>query len=107
MSGSDEMYRRVVEAVPEGIWVVSAEGRTVCSNRRMAQILGVDFERCRISPASSVLSGRAGGCAKTFCPHLRRRFAAFRVSFGPRRWNAGVGQHLIDVRTFTGASATC
>ena len=38
------MYRRIVEAVPEGIWVVDPEGKTIFSNRRMAEILGVDFE---------------------------------------------------------------
>jgi PAS domain S-box-containing protein len=41
---SDEMYRRIIEAVPEGIWVVDSEGKTLFSNRRMAEILGVDFE---------------------------------------------------------------
>ena len=40
---SDEMCRRIVEAVPEGIWVVDADGRTIFGNRRMAEILGVDF----------------------------------------------------------------
>lgn len=44
MSISDEMYRRIVEAVPEGIWVVDPEGWTIFSNRRMAEILGTDFE---------------------------------------------------------------
>ncbi|HXF10048.1 MAG TPA: PAS domain S-box protein, partial [Desulfuromonadaceae bacterium] len=44
MSVSDEMYRRIVEAVPEGIWVVDTHGRTIFSNRRMAEILGTDFE---------------------------------------------------------------
>jgi PAS domain S-box-containing protein len=38
------MYRRIVEAVPEGIWVVDPQGRTIFSNRRMAEILGTDFE---------------------------------------------------------------
>jgi PAS domain S-box-containing protein len=41
---SDEMYRRITEAVPEGIWVVDSEGHTIFSNRRMAELLGVDFE---------------------------------------------------------------
>jgi two-component system, cell cycle sensor histidine kinase and response regulator CckA len=41
---SNEMYRRIVEAVPEGIWVVDPQGRTIFSNQRMAEILGVDFE---------------------------------------------------------------
>ncbi len=38
------MYRRVIMAVPEGIWVVDPEGRTIFSNQRMAEILGVAFE---------------------------------------------------------------
>ena len=44
MNISEEMYRRIVEAVPSGIWVVDPGGRTIFSNRRMAEILGVDFE---------------------------------------------------------------
>lgn len=38
------MYRRVVEVVPEGIWVVDPQGLTLFSNRRMAEILGTHFE---------------------------------------------------------------
>jgi len=41
---SEETYRRIVEAVPEGIWVVNPEGQTIFSNRRMAELLGVAFE---------------------------------------------------------------
>ena len=37
-------YRQIIEAVPEGIWIVSPEGRTVFSNRRMAEVLGVEFD---------------------------------------------------------------
>jgi hypothetical protein len=44
VSDSDKMYRRIVEAVPEGIWVVDPQGRTIFSNRRMAEILGTDFD---------------------------------------------------------------
>jgi two-component system, cell cycle sensor histidine kinase and response regulator CckA len=44
VSISNEAYRRIVEAVPEGIWVVDPQGGTIFSNRRMAEILGVDFE---------------------------------------------------------------
>jgi len=44
VSVSDEMYRRIVEAVPEGIWVVDPQRRTIFSNLRMAEILGTDFE---------------------------------------------------------------
>jgi len=41
---ADEIYRHIVEAVPEGIWVVTHDGKTIFSNRRMAELLGVDFE---------------------------------------------------------------
>jgi len=44
VSISNEPYRRIVEAVPEGIWVVDPQGSTIFSNRRMAEILGVDFD---------------------------------------------------------------
>src|SRR5215469_291517 len=43
----DEMYRRIVEAVPEGIWVVDPQGLTIFNNRRMAEILGVGYESMR------------------------------------------------------------
>ncbi len=42
MSASEEMYRRIVDAVPEGIWVVSPEGRTLFCNDRMAEMMGTD-----------------------------------------------------------------
>jgi PAS domain S-box-containing protein len=41
---STEAYRRIIEAVPEGVWVVDPEGRTIFSNQRMAEILGVDYQ---------------------------------------------------------------
>ncbi len=44
MSPSEEMYRHIVDAVPEGIWVVSPEGRTLFCNDRMAEMLGADVE---------------------------------------------------------------
>jgi two-component system, cell cycle sensor histidine kinase and response regulator CckA len=44
MRVSDEMYRLIVEAVPEGIWVANPQGLTLFSNPRMAEILGVDVE---------------------------------------------------------------
>ena len=44
VSVGEELYRRVVEAIPEGIWVVDPQGLTIFSNRRMAEILRADFE---------------------------------------------------------------
>src|SRR5579862_5223942 len=44
MSANDELYRRIVKAVPEGIWVVSPAGRTIFCNERMAELLGTDVE---------------------------------------------------------------
>jgi two-component system cell cycle sensor histidine kinase/response regulator CckA len=44
VSITNKEYRRIVEAVPEGIWVVDPQGRTIFSNRRMAEILAICFE---------------------------------------------------------------
>jgi len=41
---NNETYRRIVQAVPEGVWLVSLQGRTMFCNERMAQILGYDIE---------------------------------------------------------------
>jgi len=43
VSADVDTYRRIVEAVPEGIWIVDPQGRTLFSNGRMAEILGVDL----------------------------------------------------------------
>jgi two-component system cell cycle sensor histidine kinase/response regulator CckA len=44
MSENEELYRRIVKAVPEGIWVVNPAGRTIFCNARMAELLGTDVE---------------------------------------------------------------
>lgn len=41
----EELYRRVVEAIPEGIWIVDPQGRTLFCTPRMAEILGTDVEQ--------------------------------------------------------------
>jgi PAS domain S-box-containing protein len=40
----EEMCRRIVLAVPDGIWVVDPQGRTIFNNKRMAEILAADTE---------------------------------------------------------------
>jgi PAS domain S-box-containing protein len=40
----EEMCRRIVLAVPDGIWVVDPQGHTIFNNKRMAEILGADTE---------------------------------------------------------------
>jgi two-component system, cell cycle sensor histidine kinase and response regulator CckA len=81
---SDEMYRRVVDAVPEGIWVVNPQGQTIFSNRRMAEILGVDFESMpeqscfgcvypdELADAQSNFARSLGGDRRPFDFRLRR-----------------------------------
>ena len=39
MKPEDERYRRIVGAVPEGIWVVNPQGGTIFCNERMARLL--------------------------------------------------------------------
>ncbi len=78
------MYRRIVEAVPQGIWVVDLEGRTIFSNHRMAALLGVDFEamstascfacvfEADLADAQSRFANGLGGDARPFDFRLRR-----------------------------------
>jgi len=40
----EELYRRVVEAIPEGIWIADPQGKTLFCTPRMAEILGTDVE---------------------------------------------------------------
>ncbi len=42
MKLNKDAYRRIVKAVPEGIWVVTPQGQTIFCSERMAQILGTD-----------------------------------------------------------------
>lgn len=41
---SEEHYRLIVQTVSEGVWLISANGRTQFTNRRMADLLGVTVE---------------------------------------------------------------
>jgi PAS domain S-box-containing protein len=36
----EELWHRIVVAVPDGVWVVDPHGRTIFNNRRMAELLG-------------------------------------------------------------------
>ena len=44
MNLNKETYRRIVKTIPEGIWLVTPQGRTIFCNERMAQILGCKIE---------------------------------------------------------------
>src|SRR5215469_13724993 len=47
MTADEELYGRIVEAVPEGIWLVDPQGQTTFCNQRMAELLGADIESLR------------------------------------------------------------
>jgi len=80
----NEMYRRIVEAVPEGIWVVDPQGLTIFNNRRMAEILGVGYESMRgqscfdcvfpdeLADAQQLFARTLGGDLRPFDFRLRR-----------------------------------
>jgi PAS domain S-box-containing protein len=44
MITAEEIYRRIVLALPEGVWVVDPQGRTLFNNKRMAEILASEDE---------------------------------------------------------------
>lgn len=52
---AEERYRRVIETAAEGICTIDATGRAEFVNRRMADILGYDFDRTRAIHASDIV----------------------------------------------------
>ena len=80
----NEMYHRIVEAVPEGIWVVDPQGLTIFNNRRMAEILGVGYESMRgqscfdcvfpdeLADAQQLFARTLGGDLRPFDFRIRR-----------------------------------
>jgi PAS domain S-box-containing protein len=44
MGAHEEMYTRILKAVPEGLWVVTPQGETIFCNEYMAELLGTDVE---------------------------------------------------------------
>ena len=44
MIAHEELWRGIVTAVPDGIWVVDPQGRTIFNNKRMAELLGAETE---------------------------------------------------------------
>ena len=44
MIAYEELWRTIVTAVPDGIWVVDLQGRTIFNNKRMAELLEADTE---------------------------------------------------------------
>jgi PAS domain S-box-containing protein len=44
VKANEELYGRILKAVPEGVWVVDPQGRTIFCNTRMAALLGTDVQ---------------------------------------------------------------
>ncbi|HYM17389.1 MAG TPA: ATP-binding protein [Micropepsaceae bacterium] len=40
----EELWHRIVAAVPDGVWVVDPQGRTIFNNKRMAELLGAETD---------------------------------------------------------------
>lgn len=54
---SDEKYRNIVEAVPEGIWLLDENNKSVFVNNQFSQMLGYDFESTReITPFDFIIN---------------------------------------------------
>jgi len=72
-----ETYRRIVSAIPEGIWLVTPQGRTIFCNERMAQILGYDIKSLqRLSCFGPIYdSGRVTGLLGLFTDITDRKRA--------------------------------
>ena len=54
---SDEKYRNIVEAVPEGIWLLDGNNKTVFINHQHTQMLGYTFEKAsEVTPFDFIIN---------------------------------------------------
>jgi len=61
---SEDKYRRLVETLREGIWVIDKDSRTTFVNPRMAEILGYDIEEMEGTHLFSFMDERGVEIAK-------------------------------------------
>ncbi len=81
---SEERYRRLIETAEEGVWVVSAEGRTSFANSKVAAMLGYTVEEMIDMPLLHFLEEREHPAAQSYLD-LRRQGVAGQHDFRFRR----------------------
>ena len=55
-----DLFRRFVETIPDGFWLVDADGRTIYANARLAELLGRTLEETRGLAVPDVLDEEGG-----------------------------------------------
>jgi hypothetical protein len=101
------MYRRIVEAVPEGIWIVDPQGQTIFSNRRMAEILRLSPEEmqghsCFSSVYPDDLAAAQGHFARTMAGDRRPFEFRMRRGDGSPVWVSITCMQLWDASSQVG-----
>jgi PAS domain S-box-containing protein len=69
---SEDKYRRLVETLHEGIWVIDRDSRTTFVNPRMAEILGYDMEEMKGRQLFSFMDERGVEIAKRLLERRRQ-----------------------------------
>ncbi len=103
---SEQLYRRVVEASQEGVWVVDADGRTTFANARLAQMLGCDRDALLGRPVYDFV-GEAERPAAEAAVERCRRGAAEQFDFKLRRPDGSDLWALVSTTPLTAPDGAC
>jgi PAS domain S-box-containing protein len=103
---SEQLYRRIVEASLEGVWIVDADGRTTFANARLAQMLGCDRDALLGRPVYDFV-GEAERPAAEAAAARCRRGAAEQFDFKFRRPDGSDLWALVSTTPLTAPDGTC
>jgi PAS domain S-box-containing protein len=62
LAGTNDIHQQIVEASPDGLWVVDARGRTLFANARVAELLGRSESEVAGIGVADVLEGASREC---------------------------------------------
>jgi PAS domain S-box-containing protein len=103
---SEQLYRRVVEASQEGVWVVDADGRTTFANARLAQMLGCGRDELLARPVYDFVGDAERGAAEVAAERCRRG-AAEQFDFKFRRPDGSDLWALVSTTPLTDPDGAC
>jgi PAS domain S-box-containing protein len=103
---SEQLYRRIVEASLEGVWVLDADGRTTFANARLAQMLGYERDELLGRPAFDFVGDGERALAEAAVERCRRG-ATEQLDFKFRRKDGGDLWAVVSATPLTGPDGGC
>jgi PAS domain S-box-containing protein len=95
---SNENYRNVFAGWDEGVWIVSATGRTVYANQPVASLLGLDLDELVAADGPSTLRKVIGSQGDEFLQTASTTGTVTEAAVSPDRWISLKGSPVKDRR---------